>query len=106
MDDDLAGLSREQLVEEVRKLRRGIREHRDSTGQAALLASSRPLGTPSRAAGPAAHGARLASVPPGLHSLSPVSRRATSRGSPFARRSTTDSLDWTLCGWSPPVPLR
>jgi len=33
MDEDLAGLSREQLIEEVRKLRRGIREHRDSTAQ-------------------------------------------------------------------------
>jgi hypothetical protein len=31
MDEDLNGLSREQLVEEVRKLRQGIREHRDST---------------------------------------------------------------------------
>ena len=31
MDDDLAGMSREQLVDEVRTLRRGIREHRDST---------------------------------------------------------------------------
>ena len=33
MDEDLATLSREQLIEEVRKLRRGIRAHRDSTGQ-------------------------------------------------------------------------
>ena len=33
MDDDLAGLTREQLIEEVRKLRQGIRAHRDSTGQ-------------------------------------------------------------------------
>ena len=32
MDEDLAGMSREQLVEEVRKLRQGIRTHRDSTG--------------------------------------------------------------------------
>jgi hypothetical protein len=32
MDEDLAGMSREQLIEEVRKLRRGIRAHRDSTG--------------------------------------------------------------------------
>jgi hypothetical protein len=32
MDDDLVGLSREQLIAEVRKLRRGIRSHRDSTG--------------------------------------------------------------------------
>jgi hypothetical protein len=32
MDDDLAGLSREQLVAEVERLRQGIRKHRDSTG--------------------------------------------------------------------------
>jgi hypothetical protein len=31
-DDDLEGLTREQLVAEVRMLRRGIRSHRDSTG--------------------------------------------------------------------------
>jgi hypothetical protein len=30
MDTDLEQMSREQLVEEVRKLRHGIREHRDS----------------------------------------------------------------------------
>lgn len=33
MDTDLEQMSREQLVEEVRKLRHGIREHRDSTRQ-------------------------------------------------------------------------
>lgn len=33
MDEDLERLSREQLVEEVRRLRAGIREHRDSSGQ-------------------------------------------------------------------------
>ena len=32
LDDDLDHLSREQLVEEVKRLRRGIREHRDSSG--------------------------------------------------------------------------
>jgi len=32
MDEDLTALSREQLIEEVRKLRRGIRVHRDSSG--------------------------------------------------------------------------
>ena len=32
MDEDLAGMSREQLMEEVRRLRQGIRAHRDSTG--------------------------------------------------------------------------
>ena len=32
MDEDLPGMSRDQLIEEVRKLRQGIREHRDSSG--------------------------------------------------------------------------
>jgi hypothetical protein len=33
MDEDLDGLSREQLVDEVKRLRAGIRAHRDATGQ-------------------------------------------------------------------------
>jgi hypothetical protein len=32
MDDDLAQMAREQLVDEVKRLRAGIRAHRDSTG--------------------------------------------------------------------------
>ncbi|HYE21465.1 MAG TPA: hypothetical protein VEA69_23660 [Tepidisphaeraceae bacterium] len=32
MDDDLEGLSREQLIAEVKRLRAGIREHRDASG--------------------------------------------------------------------------
>jgi hypothetical protein len=32
MDEDLADLSREALIDEVRKLRAAIRAHRDSTG--------------------------------------------------------------------------
>ena len=32
MDDDLGRMSRLQLVREVKKLRRGIRRHRDSSG--------------------------------------------------------------------------
>jgi hypothetical protein len=32
MDDDLQGFSREQLIEEVERLRAGIRDHRDSSG--------------------------------------------------------------------------
>ena len=32
MDSDLDSLSRDQLVAEVKKLREGIRKHRDSTG--------------------------------------------------------------------------
>lgn len=32
LDDDLASMGRDQLAEEVRRLRAGIREHRDSSG--------------------------------------------------------------------------
>jgi hypothetical protein len=32
VDEDVDGMSRDQLVTEVRKLRQGIRRHRDSTG--------------------------------------------------------------------------
>jgi len=34
MDEDLDRLSRDQLIDEVRRLRKGIREHRDSSGHA------------------------------------------------------------------------
>ena len=33
MDEDLETMSRERLIEEVKRLRAGIRTHRDSTGQ-------------------------------------------------------------------------
>ena len=33
MDDDLLSLTHEQLIDEVKRLRAGIREHRDSSGQ-------------------------------------------------------------------------
>jgi len=33
MDEDLDALTREQLVDEVKRLRNGIRAHRDSSGQ-------------------------------------------------------------------------
>jgi hypothetical protein len=33
LDEDLQHLDRTQLIEEVMNLRRGIREHRDSSGQ-------------------------------------------------------------------------
>jgi hypothetical protein len=33
MDEDLQQMSKDQLIEEVKKLRAGIRGHRDSTGQ-------------------------------------------------------------------------
>jgi hypothetical protein len=34
MDEDLEAMSRDQLVAEIRRLRKGIRTHRDSSGQA------------------------------------------------------------------------
>ena len=34
MDTDLEQMSRDQLIEEVKKLRQGIRQHRDSSGHA------------------------------------------------------------------------
>jgi len=33
MDEDLDTMERERLISEVKKLRAGIREHRDCTGQ-------------------------------------------------------------------------
>jgi len=33
MDEDVETMAREELISEVKKLRRGIREHRDNTGQ-------------------------------------------------------------------------
>jgi hypothetical protein len=33
MDEDLASLDREALIAEVKRLRAGIRDHRDSSGQ-------------------------------------------------------------------------
>jgi len=33
VDEDLNNMNTQQLIEEVKKLRQGIREHRDSTGQ-------------------------------------------------------------------------
>ncbi|HZF64327.1 MAG TPA: hypothetical protein VEZ55_07585 [Chitinophagaceae bacterium] len=32
MDEELQSMSKDQLIEEIKKLRMGIREHRDSTG--------------------------------------------------------------------------
>jgi hypothetical protein len=32
MDEDLDRMTKQQLIEEVKKLRAGIRQHRDSTG--------------------------------------------------------------------------
>ena len=51
MDEDLAGMSREQLVEQVRRLRQDIRTHRDSTGHDLCWHHPELWGAP-RSAGP------------------------------------------------------
>jgi hypothetical protein len=33
MDEDLAEMTRDQLIAEVKRLRQGIRQHRDNSGQ-------------------------------------------------------------------------
>ena len=51
MDEDLEAMTREQLMAEARRLRAGVRAHRDSTGHAlcwhrpVLWASSHPMKT-------------------------------------------------------------
>ena len=72
MDEDLGRMSREQLLDEVKKLRQGIREHRDSTGQEPLLASPGALGTLAGEDRSDSCSAGLAAVPARLLEVSPV----------------------------------
>jgi hypothetical protein len=44
MDEDVEQMSREQLVAEVKRLRQGIREHRDSTGHELCWHHPDPVG--------------------------------------------------------------
>ncbi len=69
MNEDLARMSREQLIDELRKLRRGIRTHRDSTGHElcwhhptlwGLLPEKRPLSDSAGASGLPVSEVRLA----------------------------------------------
>ena len=74
MDADLEGMSRDQLVVEVKRLRHGIRQHRDSTGHelcwyhfGALIAATRAIRLLSRHF-------RLAAISPRLHTVSTITR--------------------------------
>ncbi len=77
MDGDLEKLSRAQLMNEGRRLRAGIREHRDSTGHElcwhhpAVIAAARAIE-------PASCRSRSAAIPPRLHHIPPITRRAGS----------------------------
>jgi hypothetical protein len=76
MDSDLDSMSREELIAEARKLRAGIREHRDSTGHDLCWHHPKLVGLLPEKNGPGAIGARLASVPRGLRQVSAVARQA------------------------------
>ena len=53
MDEDLAGKTRDELVAEVKRLRAGIRAHRDSSGHALQLWGLLPEPIPRALAVPA-----------------------------------------------------
>ena len=80
MDTDLDSMSREQLVAEVRKLRKGIREHRDSRART-LLASSEPWALLPERSDPVPV-VPVAAIHGRLHPISAVSRRAGAERSP------------------------
>ena len=76
MDEDVEQMSRDQLVAEVKRLRQGIRRHRDSTGHELVLAPPGLVGTTAGSDRPAARSAGLAAVPAGVHPLPAVAQRA------------------------------
>ena len=76
MDDDLEMMTREQLIGEARRLRTGIRVHRDSTGHALCWHHPALLGPPTREDRPAADGPYVAGVSPGLPAGPPVPGRS------------------------------
>ncbi|MGH8607796.1 MAG: hypothetical protein ACREX9_10385 [Gammaproteobacteria bacterium] len=91
MDNDLPQMSREQLIADIRRLVSGIRQHA-STGTDLARAVLAPSGTVGAVAGghrPTAGGAGLAAVPPRLHPLPAVARRA----GPAAPRNSEPYLE-------------
>lgn len=54
MDTDLDQMTREELMAEVKKLRQGIRLHRDSSGQGLCWHHPALWGLPARTDGPGA----------------------------------------------------
>ncbi|UUZ63288.1 hypothetical protein LP417_27340 [Polaromonas sp. P1-6] len=67
MDADLEDLSREQLIAEVKNLRRGIRAHRDSTGHELCWHHPALWSLLPEKSDPLPVVPRLAAVPPWLH---------------------------------------
>lgn len=78
MDDDLQAFDRESLIAEVKKLRAGIRQHRDATGHD-LLASPQPVGSAAGKDRSIDCRAALAEIYARLHPLPAVARQAGAR---------------------------
>ena len=81
MDADVDLMSRERLVAEVKRLRQGIRQHRDKLGPRVVLVPSGVVGTAARGDGPAAIGTGMAAVSIRVHTVPAIARR-TSAGCP------------------------
>ena len=79
MDDDLDTMDRPALLAEVKKLRAGIRDHRDSDRPWPLLASSGPVGAAAGEDRAVDRRAAMAEIHARLHPLPAVARRAGSR---------------------------
>ena len=75
MDDDLAGMSRDELVAEVKKLRAGIRKHRDSTGHELCWHHPDLWDLLPERTEPGDRRSALAEIHARLHPLPPVARR-------------------------------
>ncbi len=73
MDTDLDQMTHEELITEVKKLRQGIREHRDSSRHE-LCWHHPSLGSSARKDRSVARGAGIARVHARLHEVSTVAR--------------------------------
>jgi hypothetical protein len=78
MDSDLDTMSREQLLAEVRRLRDGIRKHRDSTEHELCWHHPQLWGLLPEKSDPLSDGAGVASIHDGLYSVSCVLGRPNS----------------------------
>ena len=86
MDEDLARLSREELIAEVRRLRHGIREHRDSSGHDLCWHHPQLWGLLPEPINPEIADAALAKVPARLREVPRIARPpAAGRAGPRSR---------------------
>jgi hypothetical protein len=76
VDEDLEAMTREQLIAEARRLRAGIRTHRDSTGHVLCWHHPALWGLLPEKTDPLPTVPTWAGVSPGLPTVPPVSGRA------------------------------